>query len=288
MYTVYEKIYIIGQGYTPLACAKLLHDRGIKCAFFEYNQRIQSFSEKRAKLIGIPYFIANKDKINSIFSCKKKTLVLSVNNNFLFPQEWVELEHIDIINYHNSLLPNHRGVHAEAWSIYDGDFTTGITWHVVNSGIDTGDIICQSEIVIDDKMTSLSLLNAQSKLALNTLNIFIDDILQGKCGVINQSGKNQKSLHLKKDIPNNGELCLDWSHEKIWNFLRAMDYGPLHVLGMPRVYLQEKWYGWNKYCKINKNDKSNTKIQLKDNSIIIDGLFLLDRIFEIDNIEYGG
>ncbi len=281
MCTSYEKIYIIGQGQTPLACAQLLHERGIKCIFLEYDQRIKSFSEKKAKLIGIPYFMATQDKLKSVFECHKKTLVLSVNNTFLFPKRFVELKHVDIINYHNSLLPRHRGVHAEAWSIYDGDSTTGITWHVVNSGIDTGDIICQSEILLDDKMTSLSLLHAQSKIALNTLNIFLDDILQNKWTAIKQSKENHGSLHLKKDIPNNGELCLDWSCEKIWNFLRAMDYGPLHILGKPRVYFQGKWYTWNKYYRIDNVNKNNIKIQLNTNSIVINGIFLLDGIFEI-------
>ncbi|EOI6157098.1 formyltransferase family protein, partial [Campylobacter coli] len=71
-----------------------------------------------------------------------------------------------IINYHNALLPFHRGCNAHIWSIWENDKKTGITWHMVKESIDTGDILVQKEIKLDNNCTALSLLNAQHKLAL--------------------------------------------------------------------------------------------------------------------------
>lgn len=279
--SAYDALYILGQGYTPVACAKLLLDRGIKSTFLEYNQKISSFSQKRLQAAGISHMTADAKKLSTFFPGTEKTLILSVNNTFIFPQKLVESENIDIINYHNSLLPRHRGVHAEAWSIYDGDQVTGITWHRVNSGIDTGDILCQAEILLNDTMTSISLLNKQSKLAVNTLNIFLDDILQNRIFATQQPVAEQSHIHLKKDIPNNGELCLDWPPATIWNFLRAMDYGMLYTLGMPKVSFHGAWYGWKKYARLEKTSRTHEKIRLRNNSLIIGGTFVLDQIFEL-------
>ena len=51
-----------------------------------------------------------------------------------------------IINYHNSLLPKHPGRFAEAWSIFEEDKKSGITWHLVVPEVDKGKIILQKDI----------------------------------------------------------------------------------------------------------------------------------------------
>jgi len=45
-----------------------------------------------------------------------------------------------IINLHISLLPWNRGAHPNFWSFYDGT-PSGVTIHVIDSGIDTGPIL---------------------------------------------------------------------------------------------------------------------------------------------------
>lgn len=47
------------------------------------------------------------------------------------------------IGYHPSLLPLHRGRSSIEWAIRMGDKITGGTVYWLDSGVDTGDIICQ-------------------------------------------------------------------------------------------------------------------------------------------------
>ena len=51
-----------------------------------------------------------------------------------------------IINIHPSLLPSYRGPHPIIWGLLDKNALFGITVHLIDEGIDTGDIICQREI----------------------------------------------------------------------------------------------------------------------------------------------
>lgn len=280
MHYLYDKIYILGYGRTPLACAALIHGLGIACCFLEKPRMHQSFSEKRAHLLGIPYKSWNIEDIYAIFEQKGRILILSANNDFLFPKDLVSSTNVDIINYHNSLLPHHRGMNAEAWAIYDNNLRTGITWHFVNSGIDTGNIIFQESLPITDTTTSIQLLEKQSNLAVNVLRKNIYNILYGNIDIKSNTWEKEGSIHYKKDIPGNGILESKWSNSKIWNFLRAMDYGPLYNLGLPKILFNGKYYGWNKYFKIDNSKKYEKKFS-KENNIIVNDIFMLTDIFEI-------
>lgn len=45
---------------------------------------------------------------------------------------------------HPSLLPRHRGKSAVEWTIKMGDVTSGFSWFVADSGVDTGPVVTQA------------------------------------------------------------------------------------------------------------------------------------------------
>ena len=53
-----------------------------------------------------------------------------------------------LINIHPSLLPKYPGAHAHRDALADGAKITGCTVHLVDEGVDTGQIIAQEEVVI--------------------------------------------------------------------------------------------------------------------------------------------
>lgn len=54
-----------------------------------------------------------------------------------------------IINIHPSLLPLYKGKDAISKAFYDNALETGVSIHYVDKGIDTGDIIIQEKIKIE-------------------------------------------------------------------------------------------------------------------------------------------
>lgn len=71
----------------------------------------------------------------------------------ILPQEILNLPKIACLNVHASLLPKYRGAAPIQWSIINGDKTTGVTIMKMDAGMDTGDIILQKEISIEDNET---------------------------------------------------------------------------------------------------------------------------------------
>lgn len=78
------------------------------------------------------------------------SFIVSFNYRHLIPREVLELLPGRIINLHTSLLPYNRGSGPNFFSFLD-DTPKGVTIHLVEEGLDTGDILCQREIVFDEE-----------------------------------------------------------------------------------------------------------------------------------------
>ena len=52
------------------------------------------------------------------------------------------------VNYHDGYLPFYKGLYATAWSLYNRESHTGYTYHLIDSGIDSGSVLLQDRIPI--------------------------------------------------------------------------------------------------------------------------------------------
>ena len=91
----------------------------------------------------------------------------------ILPKEILEMTPYGCINVHASLLPKYRGAAPIQWAVIDGEEVSGVTTMQMNEGLDTGDMIMKTEIVLDKKETGGSLFDklaaAGAKLCVETL-----------------------------------------------------------------------------------------------------------------------
>ena len=262
MSACYQQIYIIGRGHTPFACGKHLLELGARPVLLEdaANHPLSGITPDRSA--SLPQ--APITKLDEIRNTPEKTLILSINNIRLFDKNLLANENIDIFNYHNALLPYHRGMNAEAWSIFHEDPLTGVTWHKVDAGIDTGRIAAQKEIALDDEITSIQLLKRQSQAALQVFQRIAPAMLDNSIVLAPQKEIPVNSIHYACESPNNGILNPDWPAHRIWAFLRAMDYGKLTPLGIPRIWQDGHWCTWEHYSRgANQETRDARTLHLK-------------------------
>ncbi len=53
-----------------------------------------------------------------------------------------------LFNIHFSLLPKYKGMYTSVFPLLNGDEKSGVTLHLIDSGIDTGDLIAQEEFEV--------------------------------------------------------------------------------------------------------------------------------------------
>ena len=99
--------------------------------------------------------IVYNEPINLQFIKKiNPNFTVSYNYRFIIKQEIINYMKSNIINLHISLLPWNKGAHPNIWSFLE-DTPKGITIHLIDEGIDTGPILIQKEIYIDENTETL-------------------------------------------------------------------------------------------------------------------------------------
>lgn len=77
-----------------------------------------------------------------------------------------------IVNLHISYLPYNRGWGPNFFSFYDNS-PKGVTIHMIDEGIDTGDILVQKEVMLDENIETF--ISSYDKLLMEIQELFKDN-----------------------------------------------------------------------------------------------------------------
>jgi hypothetical protein len=76
-------------------------------------------------------------------------IVISARFSLIFPQRVIDAVPRGIINVHPGALPGYRGLFAPFWQVLRGERELGCTVHLVDKGIDTGEILGETRLPFD-------------------------------------------------------------------------------------------------------------------------------------------
>ena len=107
------------------------------------------------------------------------SFVISFNYRHLIPEEVLNLLPGRVINLHTSLLPYNRGSSPNFFSFLE-DTPKGVTIHLVDKGLDTGDILCQREIVFDEEKETF--VSSYDRLLTEIKGLFMENWEKIKAG----------------------------------------------------------------------------------------------------------
>ena len=82
----------------------------------------------------------------------------------ILPESILNIPKYGCINVHGSLLPKYRGAAPIQWAVIDGEKESGVTTMMMDVGLDTGDMLEQKAIPLDEKETGGSLFDKLSAL----------------------------------------------------------------------------------------------------------------------------
>ena len=121
----------------------------------------------------IPFAIYKKNNIKELFIKDDEEILLSVGYRFIIPAVVFE-KFKYAVNIHPTLLPKYKGAYSGYAIIENGEEETGVTAHLIDEGIDTGDVIQQINI----PLTKFDTTKVMSEKVSKVEPIFVADIVK--------------------------------------------------------------------------------------------------------------
>jgi methionyl-tRNA formyltransferase len=135
-----------------------------------------------AQKLEIPVFqpqqVRARDAVDRIGVVNAECLVV-VAYGQLLPRELLDRAPLGAINVHASLLPRYRGAAPIQRALMAGEQTTGISIMLLDSGMDTGPILEQQAVAIEDGDTGGSV---HDKLAILGAGLLVEALKRWKAG----------------------------------------------------------------------------------------------------------
>ena len=148
----------------------------------------------------------------------------------MLPEVVWNMPRLGTFNLHASLLPQYRGAAPINWAVMNGDTETGATTFMLQHAIDTGDIILQERIPIDDDENVGSVHDRLMKMGASLVIRTVDTIIECETtGAPLPTTPQNNSIALRPAPKIFKETCaIDFSRtaEQIRNHVRGLSPYP--------------------------------------------------------------
>ncbi|GGH23153.1 hypothetical protein GCM10010973_08870 [Cribrihabitans marinus] len=211
---------MIGQESLLIGCSEMLLERGHEIrAVVSRDADILAWARGK----GLPTTGAISD-LAETFDPDGFDWLLSLANLSVIPEAVLALPARGAVNFHDGPLPEHAGLNCPVWALMAGDTAYGVTWHLIEGGIDEGDILAQERFDIVPDETALSL---NSKCYAAGMDSFPQVLDQLETGLQRQPQELPHRAYHGRDSrpPAGGVLDLARPAGVVSAQIRALDFG---------------------------------------------------------------
>lgn len=130
---------------------------------------------------GVPWKIPGRldqSKLRDWVKDRRADLGLSVGYDRKIPPWLVDHPDMGTINMHPSLLPRYRGANPYFWVIRNGEHSTGVTLHYMDEEFDTGPVIQQQRVPLQNDETMGTLFRELTDTGVSMLVQQLESIVE--------------------------------------------------------------------------------------------------------------
>lgn len=189
------------------------------------QQLLQTDTKKWATEHGIAVFQPeSKAEITEILTQIKPHLAILASYGKIIPDAALKIPTYGFLNVHPSLLPAYRGATPLQSAILNGDDQTGVSIMKMDAGVDTGGVVAQKTIPLDQTETFLELKDRLASEGASLLMRQLPSYLAGQAEPKKQDNSVATATHkLSKEM---GEIDWTQSVSSIDRQIRALNPWP--------------------------------------------------------------
>ena len=106
-------------------------------------------------------------------------VIVSVAASQVFKKRILSLPPLGCVNVHSALLPRYRGMLPSFWVLYNNEKETGVTVHYMDEKLDSGDIILQERVPVDESDTQHTIILKTKRTGVRLLLRALDLLEKG-------------------------------------------------------------------------------------------------------------
>jgi methionyl-tRNA formyltransferase len=187
----------------------------------------------------------------------------------MLPEVVWNMPRLGTFNLHASLLPQYRGAAPINWAIINGDKETGATTFFLTHEIDTGKVILQEKIAIEETDNAGIVHDRLMAMGAELVKKTVDMLVAGKTDAVDQAQFMRSDLELKpapKIFKETCEIDLSWDVERVYNFVRGLS-------PYPAAWVEVEFPGQleKTILKVFETEKEIAKHDLAAGTIVTDG-----------------
>lgn len=198
----------------------------------ERADKIKIEPDKSVRLLALQHnipIILDDNSLKNIVMLTKPDVHLSAFYKKKVPEEIIDMIPINT-NIHGGRLPDYKGCFSPIWVILNEEKYADVTLQFMGKKIDSGDIIKVETIKINDDDTGKTL---YYKITDVVIKLFKELYIKLKNGdKIKTYPQQIGGTYYNRQLPNDGFLDMNWSNDKKYNFIRALDFSPLEPAKM--------------------------------------------------------
>ena len=149
-----------------------------------------SIIKKNAEKYGFPVYQPESTRNQQLHSILKEINpdIYVVVAYKILPESILNIPHRGAVNLHASLLPKYRGAAPVNHAILNGETETGLTTFLIQKKVDTGDLLLQQSLPIDNSITTGETLSKLSFLGADLVIKTLDALVKNTIKPIKQDG----------------------------------------------------------------------------------------------------
>ena len=153
-------------------------------------------------------FARDKHAIERLLRAYEPDLMLCAGFPWKIPQAALDVPRLGSVNQHPALLPRHRGPIPFAWTVREDDAEWGMSWHYMDAELDTGNLLGQGSIPVDDDDVLIDDFGLRiQELAMGLLPQVLERVMAGDPGDPQPSEGVTWAGHFEDD----DYVRIDWS-----------------------------------------------------------------------------
>lgn len=221
------RCYVIGNESLAIQCADILIDRGhTVLGIVSSDEGIGKWAAQK----GIALIAPGKGLAERLRAHDASfDWLFSIANLTIIPEDVLALPKQGAINFHDGPLPRYAGLNAPMWALLHGEKEHGIRWHLIEGGVDEGDILAERTFEITERDTSVVLNTRCYEAAIDSFAELAEKLASETVTRAKQD-LSQRTYFGRYDRP--AAMCtIDWSQPaaNIATLVRALDFGPRYA-----------------------------------------------------------